>query len=54
MGIAKYGDMVWKWLSKSKVHREIAVYTISDQSDVHANHNETNYRDWETDRKSVV
>jgi IS30 family transposase len=28
--IAKYGDMAWKWLLKSKVHREIAVSNSSN------------------------
>ena len=29
-GITKYGDMAWKWLSTSKVHREIAVSNDSN------------------------
>ena len=32
IGIAKYGDMAWKWLSTSKVHREIAVSNGSNLS----------------------
>ena len=32
IGIAKYGDIAWKWLSKSKVHREIAVSNGSNLS----------------------